>query len=87
LHFLNRTQICAEKFVKNQRKSGESASSAFKFWPVMKSANIVLPGDGSLTIQGAAHSQATAIEDVGVDHGRLDALVPQQFLDGANIIA
>ena len=31
-------------------------------------------------------SQAATIEDVGVDHRRPDILVPQKFLDGANII-
>lgn len=30
-----------------------------------------------LNIQGAADGQAAAIEDVGVDHGRLNALVTQ----------
>ena len=38
------------------------------------------------SIQRAAHGQAAAIEDVSVDHGRLDVFVTQQFLDGADVV-
>jgi len=30
--------------------------------------------------------QATTLEDVGIDHGRLDVLVAQQFLDGTDVV-
>jgi hypothetical protein len=46
-----------------------------------------LMGEGSLQIQGRAHGQAAALEHVGVDHGRLDVFVAQQFLDGADVVA
>jgi hypothetical protein len=31
-------------------------------------------------------SQPATVEDVGVDHGRLDVLVAEEFLDGADIV-
>ena len=34
------------------------------------------------TIQRAFNRQATALENMGVDHGGLDILVPEEFLDG-----
>jgi hypothetical protein len=34
----------------------------------------------------AADSQAAPVENVGVDHGRLDILMPQEFLDGTDVI-
>lgn len=37
-------------------------------------------------IQGAAHSRGAAVEHVGVDHGGLDVLVAEQFLDGAYVV-
>jgi hypothetical protein len=39
-----------------------------------------------LAIQGTADGQATALENVSVDHGSFDAFVAQQFLDSANIV-
>jgi hypothetical protein len=42
--------------------------------------------DVLMTLQGAADSQATPVEDVGVDHGCLDVFVTQKLLDGANIV-
>jgi hypothetical protein len=44
-------------------------------------------GKEYLNIQGATDGQAATVEDVGVDHGGLDALVAEQFLDGMDIIA
>ena len=41
---------------------------------------------GGSGVEGAFDCQSTAVENVSVDHGRLDILVPEQFLDGANII-
>jgi hypothetical protein len=40
----------------------------------------------SLTIQGATDGQATAFDDVGVDHGGGDIFVAEQVLDGADVI-
>lgn len=37
-------------------------------------------------IQRAVHSEATATEDVGSDHGRVAVLMPQQRLDGTDVI-
>jgi hypothetical protein len=37
-------------------------------------------------IQWAADGKPPAIEDVGVDHGSLHVFVPQQLLDGANVV-
>ena len=37
-------------------------------------------------VQRTAHGEAALVQDVGVDHGGLDVLVAQQFLDGANIV-
>lgn len=41
----------------------------------------------SATTQGTADPSPAAVEDVGLDHGRLHAPVTEQFLDGANVIA
>jgi len=38
------------------------------------------------SIQRAAHRQAPPVEHAGVDPGRLDVLVAQQFLDRADVI-
>lgn len=38
-------------------------------------------------IHGADHTHGPAIEHVGVDLGGGDVLVPQQFLDGADVVA
>ena len=35
----------------------------------------------------AAHRHSRSIEDVGVDHGRGDIPVPQQFLDASDVVA
>ncbi len=43
--------------------------------------------NGVLGGQRAAHRQAAALEDVGVDHGCLDILVSQEFLNGPDVIA
>ena len=32
------------------------------------------------------HAQPAAIEDMRVDHGRRDLLVPEELLDGPNVI-
>jgi hypothetical protein len=36
------------------------------------------------SIQWATHGQPAAVQDVGIDHGRLGVFVTQQFLDGAD---
>jgi hypothetical protein len=38
-------------------------------------------------IEGAAHGQATPVEDMGIDHSRFHVLVSQQLLHGADVIA
>ena len=38
----------------------------------------------SWAIQGAAHASTAAIQHVGINHGRLDILVTEQFLNGAD---
>ena len=30
---------------------------------------------------------AASVQDMGIDHGRADILVPKEFLDGADVIA
>jgi hypothetical protein len=44
------------------------------------------PLGNNLTVQRATHGQATAIEDVGIDHGGGDIFVAQQVLDSADIV-
>jgi hypothetical protein len=39
------------------------------------------------TIQRATHPPPAFIEDMSIDHRSFDILVPQQFLDSANIVA
>jgi hypothetical protein len=39
-----------------------------------------------VSIQGAVHGQAAALEDVGVDHGGAYVLVAEEFLDGADVV-
>ena len=38
-------------------------------------------------IEGAADGAAALVQDVGVDHRGLDALVTEQLLDGADVVA
>src|SRR5262245_65259749 len=40
-----------------------------------------------LLLEWAAHGFRTTIQDVGIDHGGLHILVPEQFLHGPNIVA
>jgi hypothetical protein len=57
------------------------------FSPSPLSANRDPPAaSDSLKIQRAAHRQAAALQDVGVDHRRPHVLVPQQFLDGPDVV-
>jgi hypothetical protein len=42
--------------------------------------------DGSEPIERAADALQALLEDVGVDHRRLDVLVAQQFLHGADVV-
>lgn len=37
-------------------------------------------------VQGAPHTSSSTIEDVRIDHRRIDVSVPQQLLDGTDII-
>lgn len=39
-----------------------------------------------LIVQRAAHGQAAALEDMGVDHGRLHVLMPEEFLHSADVV-
>lgn len=43
--------------------------------------------NGHQRIRGTADSSATAIHNVGVNHGRTDILVRQEFLDRPKIVA
>ena len=45
-----------------------------------------LPGS-ILLVEWTAHPEAPAIQDVGVDHRGADAVVAEQFLHGANVVA
>lgn len=47
--------------------------------------SIVSPDSES--IRGASHSLASPVEHLRVDHRRLDVLVAEQLLDGANVVA
>ena len=39
-------------------------------------------------VRGAGDAAAAGVaEDVGVDHGRLDVLVAEELLDGADVVA
>ncbi len=40
-----------------------------------------------LDVQRALYSLAAAVEDVGVDHGRLHVFVAQKLLDGPDVVA
>ena len=40
-----------------------------------------------MPVQGALYASAALIEYMGVDHGSLDTGVPQQLLEGADIVA
>ena len=39
------------------------------------------------SVQRAAHPTAALVQDVRVNHGRLHALVAEQFLDGADVVS
>jgi hypothetical protein len=39
------------------------------------------------TVERTAHAFATALQHVRVDHGRFDALMYEEFLDGTNVVA
>ena len=38
-------------------------------------------------VQGALHGSPTTIEDMGIDHGRRNILMSEEFLNGADIVA
>lgn len=38
-------------------------------------------------VKGAADAFTTPVEDVGVDHGRGDVFMAEQFLNGADVVA
>jgi hypothetical protein len=40
-----------------------------------------------LWIEGTTHALSATLKDMRLDHGGADALVAQEFLNGANIIA
>jgi len=40
-----------------------------------------------LLVEWAAHGFRTTIQDMGIDHGGLHVLMPEQFLHGPNIVA
>jgi hypothetical protein len=40
-----------------------------------------------LLVEWAANSFCTTIQDMGIDHRGLHVLMPEQFLDGANIVS
>src|SRR2546425_506667 len=40
-----------------------------------------------LPVEGAADATATAVEDMGVDHGGGDVAVAEQLLDGSDVVA
>jgi hypothetical protein len=68
--------------------STELGVPATFFSPSPLSANRDPPAaSDSLKIQRAAHRPAAAFQDVGVDHGGADVFMPEEFLDGADIIA
>ena len=41
----------------------------------------------SSAVQRTFHSQAAALEYVGIDHGGANVLVAEQFLNGADVVA
>jgi hypothetical protein len=44
-------------------------------------------GASEVDVKRAPDATAATIEDVGVDHGRADVAVAQQFLDGPDVVA
>jgi len=44
-------------------------------------------GGGGLFVEGATDGEATAVENVSVDHCGFDVFVTQEFLDGADVVA
>lgn len=56
--------------------------------PVPTSFVRVRPGDAlSNAIRRAAHSESPTVQHVGVDHRRCHVGMPQQLLDGTNVVA
>ena len=47
----------------------------------------VSPAARSRAVRRAAYAECTAIQDVGVDHGGADIMMPEKLLDGADVIA
>lgn len=45
-----------------------------------------MKGEGS-AIKGRLDSESATLENVGVDHGGFYIFVPEQFLDGANVVS
>jgi hypothetical protein len=41
----------------------------------------------SARIERAADGEAAFAQDVGIDHGGFDVLMPEKFLDGPDIVA
>jgi hypothetical protein len=47
----------------------------------------ILGGRSEKVIRGAVNAAGTAVQDVGIDHRCLQALVTQQFLDGPRVVS
>ena len=40
-----------------------------------------------LSVEGASDTESTAVQYVGIDHGRGHVAVAEQFLDGSDVLA
>lgn len=67
---------------------GIATASTIPFRPARKAGTLIANGSTcGQSIQGADHPHGTAIDHMGVNHGRLDIGVPEQLLRSANILA
>lgn len=65
------------------RQPGRDAAFIAVFYTVGIRSSMM----ASERVDWAAHADRATVEGMGVDHGRLNILVPQQFLDRSNIVS
>ena len=73
--------------VKREREAGSGKWGAGSGWGEWCAVPSPATSRGLSLVQRAAHAQRSFLQHVRINHRRFYVLVPQQFLDSANIVA
>lgn len=65
----------------------ESGKWEWEGWEDVKDCGLCRGAGVFSAVQRAFDCHSAALEDVGVDHGGFDVFVPEEFLDGADVVA